>query len=152
MAESRSPYLKGASLYVNLYNLYPGRKEKNFVVRTGKGKDRAAGRERGERTGGVRGGGYGRLRLPRDPEHGDPREFRAVRGSLRGVGSQRKGVGGGGARGLDGGSAGPRGDEARGGERRRRPDLHRLLHGGARGVRDRPRRRSPSALAPAGAA
>src|SRR4030067_415288 len=62
MAESRSPYLKGAGLYVNLCNLYPGRKERNFVVRTGAGKDRAAGRERGARTGGVRGGGGRRPR------------------------------------------------------------------------------------------
>src|SRR4030067_589437 len=133
MAESCSAYLKGAGLYVSLYNLYPGRKERNFVVRTGEGKDRAAVRERGDRTGGVRGGGNGRLRVPRDPEHGDPREFRAVRGGLRGVGSQREGVGGGGAWNLDGGSAGACGEETRGGERRRRPAPHRLLHGGARG-------------------
>ena len=112
------------------------------------GRDPAALRERSDRPRRLRSGGEGRLRVPGDAQHGDPREFRALRRGLRGVGSQRESRRRGRDRRLDGRRARPGDDEARRCERGGRPDLHRLLHRGARGPRDRHGGRPGAALLP----
>jgi len=105
------------------------------------GRDPAALRERSDRPRRLRGRSEGRLRVPGDAQHGDPGKFRALR-RVYAEWPQREGRRRGGDRRSMGGVRALATMKHVGVNVAGRPDLHRLLHRGARGPRDRHRGRS----------